>query len=341
MRTILWGGKNIADSIVRRYEIPFVEAIKEMQTKAFILLNKDGASYDQIVFSDTIASQVKDLAKELRISILEFKAEFNGVVESIGITGGSSQILNLNAYLTQLLELPVNKQKTLLQFSVGNFEKTTRTDSIIGVALGLAIEGLKKPRNPAINFLKGEFAVENERFKRFWGKWKVPIQVGTSIYVTFFIYSLLRDSAANSLAAAAVENLSEKAKVVARLPSKQQNESGVQKYIKEQRKRAEEMKSFDSISKMNSALDILKKINDSVPGKSSMTIDVTKIAIHEDAVSFEGVVANSQQFSSLETTLKSIAVGKIERGTPTMPLIKSGVRFSFNFKVDRGIINRK
>ena len=141
MRTILWGGKNTADSIVRRYEIPFVEAIKEMQTKAFILLNKDGASYDQIVFSDTIASQVKDLAKELRISILEFKAEFNGVVESIGITGGTSQILNLNAYLTQLLELPVNKQKTLLQFSVGNFEKTTRTDSIIGVALGLAIDG--------------------------------------------------------------------------------------------------------------------------------------------------------------------------------------------------------
>ncbi|RYZ80155.1 MAG: pilus assembly protein PilM, partial [Proteobacteria bacterium] len=42
VRTILWGAKNIADAVSRKYEIPYLEAMKEVQAKAFILTSKQG-----------------------------------------------------------------------------------------------------------------------------------------------------------------------------------------------------------------------------------------------------------------------------------------------------------
>lgn len=341
VRSLFWGGKNIADSIAKKYEIPFIEAMKEMQTKAFILVSREGASYDQIVFSDTISSQVKELARELRISILEFKSEFNGVVEEIGLSGGTSQILNLNAFLTQMLELPVNRQSSMTNFTTLGFENTQRVDAIIGIALGLAIEGLKKPKNPAINFMKGEFALENTFLKTFWEKWKVPVQVGLSLFVIAIIYGQLRETAAIELSDATSTKLEENAIKIARLPKKKANEDGAKKYIREQKRISDEMRNFESIAKMNSALDILKKINDAIPAKNNVTLDVSKLSIQEEEVSFEGVVATTQQYSALETGLATIAQGKVNRTSPTLTNQKAGVPFAFSFKVDRGVLGKK
>ncbi len=341
IRSIFWGGKNIAESIAKRYEIPFVEAIKEIQTKAFILASREGASYDQIVFSDTIAAQVKELARELRISIMEFKSEFNGVVESVGLTGGTSQILNLNAYLTQLIELPVNRQFCLTNFNTLGFEKTSRVDAILGLALGLAIEGLKKPKNPAINFMKGDFAIENTFFKQFWERWKVPSQVGASLFVIFLIYSQIRETTALDLTDATTTKLEEAAVQVAKIPKKRANESGAKKYIRDQKRISEELKNFESVAKMNSALDVLRKLNDSIPGKSTVTLDVHRLTIQEDEVSFEGVVASAQQFTTLEQSLKSLALGPVRRSNPTINAKKPGIPFAFAFKVDRGLLGKK
>lgn len=337
VRSSLWGVKSIAESIMRRYEIPYVEALKEMQTKAFILPSKEGASYDQIVFSDTIASQVKDLARELQISILEFKSEFNGIVESVGLTGGGSQILNLNAYLTMQLEVPVNKISTLSQFSSVAFEKTARTDAVIGVALGLAVEGQKKPRNPAVNLMKGEFARQNTSLKVFWEKWGSTLQIAAASFLVFFFYSMIRESVTLSLADRSVEALKTQAKSVAQLPSRSRNESGVKKYIRDQKKLAAEMRMVTSVSKMNSALDVLKKVSDAIPAKPVVNIDVRKFVVDEDQVQFEGVVGDKRQFSALESSLSNIAIGKVNRLPAQFPTSKPGVRFAFGFKVDRGI----
>jgi general secretion pathway protein L len=340
VRSILWGGKAIAEAISRRYEIPYIEALKEMQTKAFVLVSKEGASYDQIVFSDTIGNQLKELSRELKISILEFRAEFNGVVESVGITGGTSSILNLQAFLTQQLEIPVNKISVLNNFSNIAFEKTARLDSIIGVALGLAIEGLKKPRNPPINFMRGEFARQNTYLKAFWTKWGSTIQMSAAIFAVFWVYSMIRDTVAVDLADRTTESLKTQAKVVAKLPARSQNEAGVKKFIRDQNKRTAEMRTLSGLAKMNSAMDVVKKINDSLPGKSTLTVDVTKLTVKEDLVQFEGVVPNAKQFTILETALGTIAKGKPTRtsGTPVANR-KPGVPFAFSFKVDRGLPN--
>lgn len=335
VRSILWGAKNIADSIARRYEIPYIEALKEMQTKAFILTSREGASYDQIVFSDTISSQVRELSRELKISILEFKSELNGVVQSVHLTGGGSQILNLQAYLTQQLELPVNKSQVLDQFSTLAFEKTARIDSVIGVALGLAIEGLKKPRNPAINFLKGEFAKQNTAMKSFIDKWLPSIQVAGIAFVLFFAYSYLREDFSISLNDRSHEVLKDQAKTVAKLPIRQQTEGGVKSYIRNQKRRTADLKVLSNVAQINSAMDIMKKINDAAPARAMVNLQVKRLMIEGDLVRMQGTVPTQREVSVLQAALQNIAVGgKIDNlGASTAS--GTGVTFGYSFRVDR------
>lgn len=338
VRSILWGGKNIAEAIARRYEIPYLDAMKEMQTKAFVLLNKDGASYDQIVFSDTISNQFKDLGRELKISILEFKSELNATTESVQITGGCSQVINLQAYLTQVLELPVNRMSLLENFSVSGFEKQPRIDNVIGVALGLAIEGLKKPRNPAIQFLRGAYAKQNTFIKQFVDKWGTTLKFVGAFYLAFFIYSFVREGVSQNLADRTVEALKTQGQAVAKLSKKQSNEAGINKYIREQKKRAQELKTLSGLARMNSALDVLKKINDALPTKNSVTLNVKKLIVEESHVQIEGTVASPLEVATVQKTLGSLAIdGKVEPKAASISAPPGSTPFAASFKIDRGV----
>jgi general secretion pathway protein L len=338
VRSILWGGKLVAEAISRRYEIPYVEALKEMQSKAFILPNRDNASYDQIVFSDTISAQFKDLCRDLKISLLELKSELNATVEAVQLTGGCSQVINLQAFMTQMLEAPVNRQSLLDKFAVSNFDKSSRIDSVIGVALGLAIEGLKKPRNPAIQFLRGEFAKQNTHLKQIWETWGVTAQFLLAFYVAFFAYSFLRENISRSLADRTVDTMKIQGQSIAKLPKKLSNESGINKYIREQKNRAHELKTVSSLANMNSALDILKKINDATPAKNAITLNVKKFKLEENQVVIEGFVASPQQVSLLQRALAGLAVdGKIQPRAPTIGTPKGWTVFAASFQVDRGV----
>lgn len=338
VRSLLWGGKMVVDGIARRYEIPYIEALKEMQTKAFILLSKEGASYDQIVFSDTISHQFREMSRELKISMLELQSELNATVTNVQITGGTSQVLNLQAFLTQTLEVPVNRINVLEGFSNVGFEKSSRVDNVIGVALGLAIEGLKKPRNPALNLLKGDFAKQNTFFKKIWQDWGVAIQFAAAFYVAFFIYAVARDHVSLTLADRSVEVLKAQATTVAHLPKKQANENGVKKYIRDQKKQAQEIRTIVGLAKMNSALDLLKRVSEATPTKNSITLNVKKFRVEEDRVTIEGTVSNNNELAALNKAFAQISRdGKVSSQNPTLPVAPGSTVFATSFLVDRNI----
>lgn len=337
-RCVLWGTKVVAEAIARRYEIPYVEALKEMQTKAFILNSKEGASYDQIIFSDTIANQFKDLCRDINISILEFKAELNAQVLNVGLTGGGSQILNLQAFMTTQLELPCNRIQVLDHFTNLGFEKTAKIDATIAVALGLAIEGLKKPRNPAIQFLRGEFASQNHVLKKFWQTWGTSLQYAVAFYAAFSIYTGLRENFAQSLNDRTHNALIEQAKQVAKLGKKQANEKGVKKYIRDQKKRGQELKTLSNIAQMNSALDVLKKVNDALPAKSNVVLNVKHWSVEDTQATIEGSVPSAREILLLRQALANVASdGKVDLKTPRFAPPAGSASFAFSFKVDRGV----
>jgi general secretion pathway protein L len=338
VRSILWGGKLVAEAVARKYEIPLADAYKEVQTKAFILPNKVGASYDQIVFSDTIAYQYRDLMRDLKISILEIQAEHHGIISSVEISGGASQVQNLSAYLTSQLEVAVNVRNLLHGFTTNNIEIGPRVECLAGVAVGLALEGLKKPRNPAIQFLRDEFARENTYFKVLWQQWGVAVQFFVAFYISFFIYSGIRDGITASLAERANDALKKQAQNVAHLPKKQSGETAVSKYIREQKKRAKEIRTLSNMAKMNSVLDVLRQISDSSPVKNSVTLNVRRLSIQDDFVTMEAFLNNNQEISMLQKALMGIAVnGHLEPRAPTIAAPAGTTAYAIGFRVDRGV----
>jgi general secretion pathway protein L len=338
VRTILWGAKNIAEAIARKYEIPYLDAMREVQAKAFILTNKQGATFDQITFSETIAKSVREMVRDMQLSILEFKSEFNAIITQIGLTGGSSGIKNLGPFLTQQLEVPVNKTYPLDLIPNVLFEKTGKNDAIYGLALGLAIEGLKKPRNPAVNFLRGEFAKQNNYVRTLWDKWGPTTRVALAVLAVFFVYSFLRESFSLQLSERADEALRLQAKNVAKLSGNKATDSNIKKYIRENKKRAADLKTLASVASMNSAMEILKKINDTTPAKNLLTLDVKHVQVKDAQVSISGYVNSPKEVSVLQTALANLAIdGKVANNPSTMAPLTGKSGFSFNFKIDRGI----
>lgn len=338
VRSILWGGKNIAEAISKKYEIPYVEALKELQTKAFILTNKQGATFDQVTFSETIGKSVRELARDLQMSILEFKSEFNAQIDSIGMTGGTSQIQNLGPFLTQILESPVNRVSTLDQIPNVMFERSPQVSAKAGVALGLAIEGFKKPRNPPMNFMRGEFARENHQMKMFWEKWGHTCKVATAALVILFVYASLRSDFALSLTERTQEVLKTQAKNVANLKGKNASEAGIKKYIRENKKRASDLKTLASVANMNSAMDILKKVSDATPPKNSVNLDVHSLNVQDSKVTMDGYVNSLQEMNLLQKSLTNITTdGQVKTERSSLGTRPGRTAFSFSFNVDRGI----
>ncbi|MGZ3771236.1 MAG: pilus assembly protein PilM [Bdellovibrio sp.] len=338
VRSILWGGKNIAEAIAAKYEIPFLEAIKELETKAFILTNKQGATFDQVTFSDTIAKSVREMARDLQLTILELKSEFNAEIDSISLTGGVSLVQNLGAFLTQILEIPANRISVLDSFPNIMFERSVQNGAKAGIALGLAIEGFKKPRNPPINFLRGEFAKENHQMKLLWEKWGHTVKVVAAAVVVLFVYANLRESFSMNLADRTQEVLKSQAKAVAGLKGKNASETGIRKYIRENKKRASDLKTLANIANMNSALDVIKKINDASPGKNTVTLDVHQLQIDDAQVVMQGYVNSPKELTLLQQSLANITQdGQIRSQKPTLRDLPNRTAFNFSFNVDRGI----
>jgi general secretion pathway protein L len=122
------------------------------------------------------------------------------------------------------------------------------------------------------------------------------------------------------------------------LTAKKANETNIKKYIRENKKRAADLKTLESVASMNSALDILKRINDATPAKSQVTLDVKRIDVKDGFVAMEGYVSSPLEMTRLQKALTSVSSDGTVRSNKTgLSPLPGKTSFSFNFNVDRGI----
>ncbi|MBX3040346.1 MAG: pilus assembly protein PilM [Bdellovibrionaceae bacterium] len=337
VRTILWGGKNIADAIVQKYNLPPAEAQKEMEVKAFILTTKQDASFEAKIFSDLISKGVRDLVRDLQLSLLELKAEFGGEITEVMMTGGASGIQGLGPFLTQHLEVPVNKLNVLEIFPNVNFERSDEANLRYGVAIGLAIDGLRKPRNPALNFMKNEFARQKSLIKDLWTEWGTVVKAAMAASVLFCIWALAREQVAFNLDEVSSELLRSRAREVAGLSARQANEAGVRRYIQDNRRKIADIRMIENLVGMNSAMDVMSKITTAIPDRNSMPLQLTEFAINDANVSIAGYVRGGKNLVDLlQRSLTSVSVdGRVHVDGIQPAVGQTGFRMSF--RVDRNL----
>lgn len=340
VRSIAWGGSDIANEIVSVFQVPIFEAVKVLQSRSFILMNQAGATKDQIHLSNTIATSVDQLLGDLRLMLLEIRSAFNLSFDSLEITGGAGQIQNLGPYLTQHLEIPANVIRPFERLRQVRLDFTAHMESVAVVAVGLALEGVKRPRNPAINLRKEEYATENEALKRFWQTWKTPAQIALTMFVLFFVYSVVRDSMAGTLVLQAEEHVTDLAKKVANLKGAEASETGVTRYISSKKKLIKDREALSKVENMNSAMDILQHLAEKLPvvnpPRPNAGLNVSRVNIDNEDVSIEGHIDTAANSKILQDMLKEIARGKQIQSVPQAPLGAAvGQPFNYKFKVDR------
>ena len=277
LRSISWGGQNIAKAIQEKYNISFPEALKQLQGNSFILTSIEGATPDQIFYSTLISDVVSELVRELRLVLMEIQATANVHITMMSLTGGVSRLQNLGPYLTQGLEIPVNRFSVFEGFPNTVFEKTPWNEAVSSTAIGLAIEGLRKPRNPAVTFLRGEFAIQSHALKNFLEAWGTTLKFAALGIFALYIFANFRESMATHMVEEAEIVMKDQAQSLAKLKGSKASEAGIEKFISQKRKMIKELRELETYLAMNSALEILKKINDAAPGKSTLRMEVKKL----------------------------------------------------------------
>ena len=341
-RSLYWGASQLIQEIIKKNSISYVEAVKVLQSQGMILLSKENASNDQSQISALITKSIKELSRDIQMTILELQSDFNAEVSAVHFTGGLSLLPNLGAYLTQNLEIACNPIQLLQNYTAAlaqSGQQLAQVEARFTTAVSLALEGFKKPRNPPTNLLKGDFAKQNAGFKNLWENYGGLIQVTFFGLVAFFVWTSMRDAFAVSLNEKGADAVSVQAKSVARLPKKQANEKGVRKFIKENKKRINELKLVSQVADMNSALDILKKVSDSAPDKTQIKVDVIRFKVDNSVVQIAGYASNAQDVSKLSQALKSVSSdGNVVESPSGLTTVANRRAFSLTFNVDRGLV---
>jgi general secretion pathway protein L len=345
VRSLMWGGMDVANSIAHSFSIPVFEAVKILQSKSFILMNSAGASRDQLAMSKAVSESIDELVRELRLTLLEVRSAFNLELTQISILGGVSQIQNLGSYLTLALEIPANpahhlNQHKFLSSDIAPFEISASKEATSAVAIGLALEGLKRPRNPAINLRKGEFARENVSLQRFWNKWRVAAQVATFSFILLMVYTKSREAISLSLIESVDTHLTETAGQVAGLKGSAASQSGVERYIHTQQTLIKNREALMQLDSYNSSMDILARLaeklpvtNPPIPGKG---LNVHHLIINNDNLSIEGRADGPGLITGIEAALKDFASTKAVTKAAPGPLPEGpGTPFAYKLKVNR------
>ena len=335
------GADSILQEMLKKYQLPYAEAQKNLKTTATLYLSKQNKSFEEINLSTTIEHSLREFIRDLQMSFLELQSSTFSKIENVYLTGGFSQLPHLSSFLTQHLEVACNPIQLLNSYLKLEYPGISN-QSIqyqYATAVGIAIEAYKKPKNPSLQFIKGEFLNQNNKFKNLWLDWGQLTQIAIASFIVLFTWGYFREDFSKSLDEKGLEVLKSQAKSVAHLPKKQANENGVIKYIKDHKKRTQEMKLISQIASMNSAMDILKKISEQAPNKEQSKIDLVQFNIKDDLVQISGYANSPREMSLLSERLASLSVNnKITPESTKLSALPNRVAFSFSFKTDRGLV---
>lgn len=335
MRSINFGGRNIIDNISKKYKLNYVESQKTLIEKGFILVSHDNANQDQITFSNTIANSIDDLCTEIKRNILSINPKMLGQIKAIHISGGLSRLRNINAYMTQQFHIACNTFEHFHRHPqiLVSLPKTAESNS--SIAMGLAIEGLRQAKNPAINFRKDKFALNNQNWQNFMYKWQPSLKALATSFVIILVFAFIKEWNAESLSNNVQAKLKSQAQKMG-LKGRAATPTALKGLVRAKRSEIAARVELDVLKNLNSTLDITNEISKVVPSKAEIVMDVKNLKIEKENVEIHGWVLNSQEYTKLESQLKTLAISKSFKKIESKAEPMSGkTSFGFSFKAQR------
>ena len=240
----------------------------------------------------------------LKRTFLSLSSSENIAVSEIHLTGGVSQIANIGPYLTQKLEIPTNCMERL-SFSVrGSVEPDYKSVGLS--AISLAVEGLRRPRNPPLNFRKDQFAHHRGSFQIFWKNYGYALKMGAAAVVIFIIYGVFKGHFADQLRDTSRRTL----RAQASSPDVNINNptvGRVRRFVHDKRNEIQSQREIESLFYINSPLDVILEISRKFP--DPLPVDIRRFSLKEETLLIEGEVTQAEQTQQIEEALKNMALG--------------------------------
>lgn len=335
-RNIDWGGKQIAEVISQRYNIHYLEALKELQKKAFVLLSHEGATRDQVAFSEVIKQGLEPLIQEVKFSLLETATARNVKFTSAHICGGVSQIKNLGPFLTQAWEVSVNRLRHFNQHPQATIDTSPSVEATSPMAIAVALEALRRPRNPATNLLTGEFAKRAETVKVFWERWGYAAKIASAAFVILLVHGFMREMFATDMNDQSLTVLTEQAGVIADLKGRDATPRRIRNFVKRKKEDIAGRKIAAQVKKLSSALDVVADVSKSAPNSKQMLVEIRKFIVDNETVEVHGESPLADAIAKFRQSLGGVASdGKVDQITPTITPEAGKLAFGFRLRVNR------
>lgn len=330
VRHIDWGGRQLAEALSKSLNIHYLEALKELQRKGVIHIGEEAPPKEQVLISDTLKKAFAPLLQDLKLSVLETRSDFHLDFKEVFICGGVANIKNLTGFLTQNLEITVNRLLPVALFPDLNFDTNLQGELSAVVALGLAAEGLRRPKNPATQFLKNEFTKQSESLQLLWNRWGHTAKILTATFVVLLVYAFVKDDLATTAAEEAQTLLKNQASAIAGLKGPKASVKAIKDFLKSKEQEAKARALSEKVQELNQTFDVLNRLSASVPSRRNLSLEIRRFILIGEVMDIQGDVANNQELETLKNTMANLSSdGKVE----VLGIQQAGTRTAFSLRI--------
>jgi general secretion pathway protein L len=333
-RSIAWGERNIISEIIRNYNYPYEQADLLIPQETKLLLSLSGATANDIKSSSVVEKALRPLMHELRLMFIEIQDRYQSTIEHVVVSGKIANIENINAYFTKHFAIPFNTERIDGEIlSVYQVDPVAPFADKMAIAIGLAVEGFKRPKNPAINFRQGECAKRNLFLEKTWAKWQTVILFGAVTYFVLIAYGFIREQIAIGLEASAYEQLQKSADKIAGLKGSQATPDRIQDYLDAEDEKIKNLKIFEKVQDIEPAMKVVASISSELPSSKLNSYDIRKVNVKFSTVTIEGEAKQKTTVDLLRKKLQGLSSDKkIQTVSPSFPK-GPGIQFAFKFQV--------
>lgn len=140
-RMLRRGGVHVTRALQQRYQLDDADAEAAKRQNAFLPHRGQGAlSAEQLESATIVARALEPVLREIEHTRIWLRAEFGGEVVQLRLSGGGANLRGLDAYLSEQLDLPVERvrpRESAGLRGLGGHDWTT-TAAALGAALGCA-----------------------------------------------------------------------------------------------------------------------------------------------------------------------------------------------------------
>lgn len=195
-REILWGGRDLTQSIALRYNLPPEQAEAAKLDHGFVVpeSQRREVTPEQLEFSGVLMKSVRDLLSELRQAELTCKNITHHNLSRVYLSGGTQLLPGLARVIEESLYIPVRPLQALSSIAASGVTYSDSSDACFLLASAIALTQAGPDRGSQINFRKGEFSKRGQAREINLATLRRPLLAAGAIGLSLFVSMLVESS---------------------------------------------------------------------------------------------------------------------------------------------------